>query len=257
MFCPPVGFGAPDRFRSRIDDAGIWQFINLTGPVTVASGDVAVTEPTEIQQGDLEIVFIAYRSNVAFANPIGWTTVATQQSGGNTVAAGSTSIASAHMAYNVRGASAPALTFTRTLGDVAMGFLLVYRGSSATPYDTGSANTLAVASVTATTGTITTAENNELIVVGCADANNANVTLFVSATGMTGTSIVPGSFIRDTPANNTFTQRVLSGTATGADVKTGIVDGVMVTLGATGTIQATSANSARHAMIVGAFKRFV
>ena len=156
------------------------------------------------------------------------------------------------MAYIVRGASAPDLTFTRTGGDVALGRIVAYRGNHATtPLDTGSANTLATASATATTGTITTAEAEELIVAFCSPGDNLTGSAFAAtdpatASGATNTTTAP--------TNGTWIERADSGTVTGADGACIIADAVRATAGATGTIQATISASARHVMAVGAFR---
>lgn len=52
----------------------------------------------------------------------------------------------------------------KNLWNLALGNIIAYTGAKVSPYDTGSANTLGSTSVTATTGTITTAEAGELIV---------------------------------------------------------------------------------------------
>ena len=51
---------------------------------------------------------------------------------------------------DVRGASAPSMVFTRTGGDVALGVMVSYEGSSSTPLDGVSATTLSASSTLAT-----------------------------------------------------------------------------------------------------------
>lgn len=227
-----------------------WGVPKIGAIVTVTSGDVALTEPAGIAQGDLMIACIAYRSNVAFTLPTGWTLVATQQSSGDIDA--TNGIASGVMAWIVRGASAPALTFTRTLGDLGHGRIIAYAGGNATPGDTGTANTLAVASATATTGTLTTAEANELIVAMVSCGDNLTSSAFDAATDPTTASGATDT--TTAPTAGTWIERSDAGTNTGADGALAIADAIRATAGATGQIQATVSVSARHVMIAGAFK---
>lgn len=216
----------------------------------VASGNLTLAEPAGIAQGDLMVACIAFRSNVAFGLPNGWALVATQQSSGDTDA--TNGIASGLMCYIVRGASPPALTWTRTGGDMATGRIIAYTGAKPAPYDTGSANTLAVASATVTTATITTAEANELIVAMTSAGDNLTASAFDAATDPTTASGATDT--TNAPTAGTWRERADDGTGTGADGALAIADAIRATNGATGTIQATISASARHVMIAGAFK---
>jgi hypothetical protein len=128
---------------------------NKSIATAVASGNLTLTEPAGCQSGDLLVAIIAYRDVAAFTNPAGatWTTIATQQSTGNTSTVASSGIGSGHCAYHLRGSSAPAdLTFTRTLGDVALGGIFVFRYvHQSTPIDGSNATTIASASTTVNT----------------------------------------------------------------------------------------------------------
>ena len=219
---------------------------------TVASGNITLSEPTGSAQGNLLVASIAYKDTAAFTLPAGWSLVATQQSSGNTSAT-SDAIASGVMAYIVRGASAPSLTFTRTAGDVAHGQILRYVPDSGTPtYDTGSANTIAANSATVTTGTISTANANTLIVAMVAAHKAANVSAFDAATDPTTASGATNT--TSAPTAGTWFERADSTTATGSDSGLGIADAVRATAGSTGQFSATSSNATgRPAMIVGAF----
>src|SRR5688572_29904609 len=217
----------------------------------VASGNLTLAEPAGIAAGDLMIACIAYRSNAAFTVPGDWTLVATQQSSGDTD--NTNGIASGLMMWCLRGGSAPTLTFNRTGGDMATGRILAYTGAKqSAPYDTGSANTLAVASGTVTTATFSTAEANELIVAMVSAGDSLTTSAFDAATdpatasGATDTTTVPTA--------GTWIERADNGTGTGADHGLAIADAIRATGGATGTIQATVSASARHVMIAAAFK---
>jgi len=229
-----------------------WDFIAVSAAVetTVAGGNITLNEPSGAAQGDLLVACIAYRSNAAFTLPSGWALVATQQSSGDIDA--TNGIASGVMAYIVRGASAPSYVFTRTGGDVARGTVVCYRGNHATPYDTGSANTLGATSVTVTTGTITTAEANELIVAMGAGGDNYTWSAFDAATDPATASGATDTTTE--PTAGTWIERHDSGSGTGADTSLAIADAIRSTAGATGQMQVTSSGAGRSVMIAGAFK---
>jgi hypothetical protein len=220
----------------------------LATPVT--SGNLTLAEPAGIATGDLMVACIAYRSTAAFTVPGDWNLVATQQSSGDTDA--TNGIASGLMMWCVRGGSAPTLTFNRTGGDMATGRIIAYTGAKASPFDTGSANTLGSASATVTTGTITTAEPGELIVAMVSCGDNLATSAFDAATDPTTASGATDT--TTAPTNGTWIERADDGTNTGADGALAIADAIRATAGATGTIQATVAARARHVMIAAAFK---
>lgn len=232
-----------------------WSFVGVSAVAEAASGNLTLTEPAGVASGDLLVAAISYRSNAAFTLPSGWSLVATQQSSGNTSTGQATSIGSGVMAYIVRGGSAPDLTFTRTAGDVALGHIVAYRGGHATPYDTGSANTMPSNSLTVTTPSLTTAEADELLVAAGCIQNNFTASGFLAATdpaissGTTTNTSTP-------PTAGTWLRRVTNVTTTGADVGIGIADAIKATAGATGTLQCTddTGTAGRPVLIVGAFK---
>jgi hypothetical protein len=229
-----------------------WDYVSQSGPVetAVTGGDLTLTEPEGAAEGNLLVACIAYRNGAAFTLPADWGLVATQQSSGDTDA--TNGIASGVMAYIVRGSSAPSYVFTRTNGNVALGRVLCYRGNHATPYDTGTANTLAVASGTVTTGTFTTAEAGELIVAMGAGGDNYTWSAFDAATDPATASGATDTTTE--PTAGTWIERADSGTGTGADTSLAIADAIRAGAGATGTIQVTASGSARSVMIAGAFK---
>jgi hypothetical protein len=240
---------------SVVDEAQITQWgVPLIGAATtVATGSMTLVEPTGVAEGDLMVACIGYRWGSTFDLPAGWALVATQQSSGNTTSASSAAVASGVMAWIVRGASAPALTFTRDGGDVAIGRIISYSGGDETaPYHTGTANTLAVASVTATTGSITTTQNGELLVAMAVSGRTTGWSAFDAATApSTASGAINTAVI---PLDDTWTERTDTASSTGADISVSIADAVMATAGATGTIQATTSSN-RTVMIVGAFQK--
>ena len=227
-----------------------WDFISISTAVVAANGDITLNAPASAAEGDLLVACIGYRDSAAFTLPANWNIVATQQSSGDTQTPNS-GIGSGLMAYIVRGASAPSYVFTRTAGDVAIGVVLCYRGNSATPYDTGNAETLGTIGEPSLSG-ITTAEAGELLVTMVAPGDNTAVSTFDAVTNPATAS---GSVDTTTePTDDTWIQRHGAGTNTGADVYLGIADGIKATAGATGTISADATATSRSVSIVGAFK---
>jgi hypothetical protein len=230
-----------------------WSIVNVRVPNIAASGNMGLPDPIGggAIAGDLLIACIAYRSNAAFTVPGDWNLVATQQSSGDTD--NTNGIASGLMMWCICSGSSPTLTINRTGGDIALGVILTYRGGHAsTPYDTGSANTLAVASGTVTTAGFNTAEDGELIVAMTSAGDTLTVSAFDAATDPTTASGATDT--TTAPTAGTWIERVDSTTGTGADLGLGIADAIRSAAGATGTIQATISASARHVMIAGAFK---
>lgn len=228
-----------------------WGVPKLGTLVEDATGNFDLIEPAGVAEGDLMVACIAYRGNASITRPTGWSIVATEQNSGDTDA--TNGIASGDMFYIVRGSSAPSLTCTRTAGDVVLARVISYTPSAGTVpvYDTGSANTLALASVTGTTGTITTAKASELIVAMASGGDAYTVSAFDAATDPTTASGATDT--TTAPTNGTWIERHDSSTGTGADATLAIADAVRATAGATGTIQCTFSGSARQVMIAGAF----
>jgi hypothetical protein len=226
-----------------------WGVPKIGSLVEVASGNITLTEPASVAQGDLMVACIGYRSNAAFTLPSGWTLCAPQQSSGDTDA--TNGIASGVMAYIVRGASAPSLVFTRTGGDVAQGRIISYSGGGSSPYVTGSSATLGSASATVTTATLTTPHANCLIVAMSSAGDTLSASAFDAATDPTTASGATDT--TTAPTAGTWIERADNSTGTGADHGLAIADAVRATAGATGTIQATISASARHVMIAAVF----
>jgi hypothetical protein len=143
-----------------------WDFIGVSSAVTVASGDVALTEPSGCSDGDLLVVGIGYRSNAAFTPPsgAGWTLIE-QQNTGNTTVNATGSIASGAMWYKIRSGSGDG-TWTRTGGDVAIGRMIAYRNTDTIELDVSNSITLAsgASSTSTLTGGVTTTVDDALIV---------------------------------------------------------------------------------------------
>lgn len=209
----------------------------------VTSGNVAPGLPAGTVQGDLLIACIAARDTPAFTNPAGgeWTTIATQQSSGNTSTTVSTSIASGHMAYCVRGASDPANTFTRTLGNFGRGMIFAFRGVTGTsPVDGAVATTLAANSVTAVTASgWTPSVEHTLVCIFCAAADNVTFSGWTQNGGAGFTA---------------WTEQEDSGSNSGADGALGFAYAFTNSRTAITSVQTTVGASARHVVFGVGFK---
>jgi len=227
-----------------------WGVPKIGASLVDATGNFTLAEPAGVAQGDLMIACVAWRGNAAITPPAGWTQVVAPQNSGDTDT--TNGIASGGMWYIVRGASAPALTFTRTAGDVAICRIVSYSGGAALPLDAATGATLGAANVTVTTASITTAAAGELIVAMTSGGDNYSVSAFDAATDPTTASGATDT--TTTPTDGTWLERSDVTTTTGADGSLGIADAVRATAGATGTIQATMSGAGRSVMIAAAFK---
>jgi hypothetical protein len=230
-----------------------WGVPKLGTVAEVASGALTLAEPAGTAQGDLQIACIAIRSTVGFTNA-DWTKIEGQLSGDTDATNG---IAAGEMWYRVRGAAAGTLQFSRTGGDLGRGCILGYTGgkqNATVVLGNHSSNTLAVASATATTGTISTTEATELIVAMSSAGDNLTASAFdatdpSTASGATDTTTAPTA--------GTWIERTDTGTNTGADGGLAVADAIRANAGATGTIQATISGTGRHVMIASAFRMLV
>lgn len=233
-----------------------WTYVGVSPAASSASGNITLTEPSGVQQGDLLVAIISYRSNAGFTSPGSpWVSV-TSQNTGNTTANATTSISSGHMFYCIRGASAPGLTFTRTAGDIALARIVAYRGVDGTnPLVTQTSTTMAAAATAVSVTGLTTANAEDLIVVGFCAARNTSVSAF-NATNP-GTSSGTAANETANPLAGEWHERADSATTTGADAGLGIGDAVRATAGVTGNLTMTAGASARHVVVAGAFKMFI
>jgi hypothetical protein len=230
-----------------------WTYVGVSTVASAASGNITLTEPSGVQEGDLLVCVISYRSNAAFSSPgAPWVSV-TSQNSGNTTANGTGSIGSGHMFYCIRGASAPGLVFTRTAGDVALGRIVAYRGSNrnSSVLVTQTSTTLAAAATAVSVTGLTTQYPRDLIVVGFCGARNGSASAFRATNP--GTSSGTASNETGNPAEGDWQERCDSGTTTGADTTLAIADALRATAGATGNLLCTASSSARHVVVAAAF----
>ena len=105
---------------------GNWNLIGTpTTSAAVASGAVTGTLPTGTATGDLIVAVINYRGSATFATPAGWTLVGTQAT--NADLAATSGIAGIAFFWIQRGASAPALVWNRTAGDLGQVRIAAFR----------------------------------------------------------------------------------------------------------------------------------
>jgi hypothetical protein len=172
-----------------------WGVPKIGAVAEAASGNLTLAEPAGTAQGDLQIACIAIRSTVGFTNS-DWTRVDGVLTGDTDATNG---LASAEMWYRVRGAAAGTLQFSRTGGDLGRGQIIAYTGGKLSSAVLGNHSALmaAGASVTVTTGTISTTEATELIVAMSSAGDNLTATAFDAATdpatasGATDTTTAP------------------------------------------------------------------
>lgn len=235
----------------------IWQYVGASSVVEVTATSHTLTEPAGVAEGDLLVACFAIRttSTTPVTLPSGWT-LATQSYINNTTANSTAGAASGLIAYCIRGASAPALTFTHPAApSVARGQIVAYRNSDPTQasvLDVAASTRLTTAATAISVAGITTTQDDDLIVGVIAGGRNITVTNFNNATG--GTSSGTGASITAAPAPNAWQERADAGTATGADTGLSIRDSVFTSAGDTGNFTATASASALHLVMVAAFK---
>lgn len=234
-----------------------WQYVGASSVVEVTATSHTLTEPAGVAEGDLLVACFAIRTTNtgSVTLPSGWT-LATQSYINNTTANSTAGAASGVIAYCIRGASAPAMTFTHPAApSVARGQIVAYRNSDptqATVLDVAASTRLTTAATAISVAGITTTQDDDLLVGVIAGGRNITVTNFNNATG--GTSSGTGASITAAPAPNTWQERADAGTATGADTGLSIFDAVDTVAGATGNFTATASASALHLVMVAAFK---
>jgi len=241
----------------QLDTTGLlWEFVGVSNEVAVATTAHALVTTGisgTLQAGDLLVACITSRiaSTTSVTLPTGgeWTLVAEQKN--NNTLTTSSALPSGLMAYCVRGASNPNLTFTHPVApSQAQGRIVAYRNvNTSSPKDTQTSFTTATGT-TAVTGTgLTTTQIEDLIVAMACGGQEAAWSAF-NATDPAGAS---GATVTTAPTT-TWSERADSLVTTGADGSLAIFDAVKLTSGATGNLTATASVSAGHVVIAGAFK---
>lgn len=227
-----------------------WTFVGQSSAVVeVASGNITLTEPASCAAGDLLVAFIGYRDSPNFILPAGWSLVA-QQTGADTVSA-LAAIAGGVLAWIERGASSPALTFTRSGGDVAQGRIEAYRKTGTKSLVAQSSARGTMSSTALTTASITTTDTDQLIIgAGVSGRSPNSLYGFVCATDPNTGSGGSGTDGTGNPANGTWKRRFTATTTTGADMAFAMADAVRANAGATGAMGVQSNLNASTGAVV-------
>jgi hypothetical protein len=243
-----------------VSTGGLWELVGVSNQVEVTgtSHALVTTGISGLTTGDLLVACISSRiaSTTAMTLPSGgeWTLV--QDELNNNTATNTSATPSATMAYCIRGASDPNLTFTHpTAPSVAIGRIIAYRGALATGTLDTQTNFTTATNVTAISGTgLTTSQDDDLIVALRAGGQESTLSTGISAaTDPTTTAVGNPNTVSD-PALNVWLNRAEAVTTTGADTALNIYDVVKTAAGATGNLTATASAASAHVVIAGAFK---
>jgi hypothetical protein len=248
--CPS---GGGDCLCATYRSGPAWEYLGASPVVETTTTTHTLTEPANVVAGDLLVATIASRiaSTTSITLPAGWTLVTEQKN--NNVLTTSSATPSGMMAYIVRGASAPALTFTHPAApSVARGQIVAYRGNDSVPLDTQSSFTTAVATTAVSGAGMTTTQATDLLVIGACGGLASAWSAFDAVTDPPTASGTGG--LTDNPIAGTWKERQDASTATGADTSLAIADGIKATAGATGNLTATASISAAQVIVAGAFK---
>jgi len=227
-----------------------WAFVGVSNVVEVSTTAHALvtTGITGLAAGDLLVACISSRiaSTTSVTLPSGWTLVGEQKN--NNVLTTSSALPSGLMAYCIRGASDPALTFTHpTAPAPAIGRIVAYRGGGGPDAQTSFTTATAITAVSG--AGLTTTQADDLVIAMAAGGQEAAWSSF-SATSPSGAS---GATSTATPTT-AWLERADTNTTTGNDTSLAIFDAIKTTAGATGNLTATASVSAGHVVVAGAFK---
>src|SRR4029077_6272285 len=196
-----------------------WTYIS-TGPTNnTTSASIALMMPSGTVAGDLLVAVIAYRiaSTVSMTLPSGgeWTLVTERKT--NNIQANTNAVASGMMAYCIRGASDPNITFTFPVApSVGVGPVVAFRGiDPASPLNVSGSSTTPVNTSAVSVAGVTTTVSKAMVVVGLCGGQAVTDWTPINATnpgiGSTGVTSSP-------PGINTWRDRTgATPDATGAD----------------------------------------
>lgn len=235
-----------------------WLFIGVSNVVEVTgtSHALVTTGISGLQSGDLLIAVISSRINstTSITLPSGgeWTLVTEQKNASTQTNTSATP--SGLMAYCIRGSSDPNLTFTHpVIPSVAIGRIIAYRNvNQSTPKDTQTSSTTATNTTLVSVTGLTTAEDDELLVMGVCGGQESTWSQLNAATDPSIQAA--GTASKDHPFIGGWSQRCSDTTVTGADTSLAIGDAVKATAGATGNFIALASQGAGQVVLVGAFK---
>jgi len=248
----PIAHDTAEELRRMSIAGSVWEYVGTGAIITSTSGNLTLSTVSieDISEGNILVACIGYKDTPQFTVPYGWTLIDQETSGDDNF--GENAIASALMAWTVRGASDPDLTFTRTAGGVARGAIVAYKIPETVSVQASSSSTDPTSTITHVTPGLTVADNT-LLVAMCAHPRNITINAFDAAIDP---AIVSG-FTDDEEPNpkiGEWEARHDSGTTTGSDIRVAISDAIKELAGDTGQFSCISGNAARAAMIVAAFK---
>lgn len=229
-----------------------WTLVAIGAATEINGGNLSITVPAGGQKGDLYIAVIAYRDTPAFTAPTGWT-IHAQESLGNTATSTASSIASGLIASTVRGDTAPTNTFTRTLGNVALGRILIYRPNNGRPvFWAATSQTAAANTVTPSCPTIDVPSSIAYSLIIEAFCGADNITVQSMGSNALG-SLATTTDTTNPPTISVWRERVDAGTNLGSDTSVAIADCVLRGGGGTGSFSGLASASSRHVVIGAAF----
>lgn len=232
-----------------------WSFVGVSEAVIAASGDLTFDLPEGVQSGDLLILGVTVRSGEFYYLGEAWSWQANGGGLGNTTENTEASRAGFQVFACVYDAeNPPETTFERVGGSLAIGAVAAYRANGVVeitpPY--WAAQHMAVAGTEISVAVDPMESDRCLMVAVVAGARNgtcSNVAASVAPSGASG-----GTSGAAEVQDDAFTERLDTGTATAPGGSLGILDAVKTVAGDVGTVSATHSTSARHSIVVGAFR---
>ena len=218
-----------------------WSFVGLGTIVEAASGNLVLVEPVGVQPGDLMVAMIGFRGSTTFSLPASWNNL-DQTSGGNTSTTPALAIGCVSGSYIIRGGSAPALTWTRTSGDVARGAIGAWRNDTAgavIELDQADANNPASPSTNRELTGWTPVESGELVIIGAGGGDDSSVSNY------------SGGLVSGLSA---FSEVLDSSTTTGADTTVAMAWATQENDIELSTFSLDFAVSSRHSILAATFR---
>lgn len=216
--------------------------------IGTGGGGLTVTEPAGAQIGDLLVAILAFRGNVPFATPSGWTERVQQL--GTSASAGP----GLQMFTLTRGASAPTLAFSRTGGSSATGWVMAYRASSGSfAFVAAASGANDTSGTTHTVGGLTTETAHDLLIGA---ASNASTATTFTNWATTDPGAASGATVDTTtaPSDGAWLLRAANTNSTGGSHRVIAVDAKRETAGDTGNIVVTTSANATARIGLVAFK---
>lgn len=228
-----------------------WTLVGLGGQSAVAASSITLAEPAGAAAGDLLIAGIGFRLATPFTLPPGWQLVDQHLSASVAETSGESS---GLLAYIVRGATAPGLTFTRAdeLGGGAIGEIVAYRNTAAPTLLGSSAALGQQGQLSKSMSGISVSADDALLVF--AGFGETAWRLFGAATDPATEGSAAGVVDTTTqPTAGVWIERRDATTTLGHDTGLALADAVKATAGDTGDLYVTASSNNAQPMIAAAF----